>query len=147
MFLNGALLRFWAVDFALSSWSGHATLTHTCNKATWGSQMGVSICKSYKAMFTLSFCCIVSLSSHLVLHLSSSHLNTISKPVSSNISNNLIPTPKSTLLTRSVLVHYALRISMSPSIAILRDSADIGTDRRSLLTTLRHSMAQTMPSL
>ncbi|KAF2242212.1 hypothetical protein BU26DRAFT_524402 [Trematosphaeria pertusa] len=65
--LNAALLTLWAVSFALLSWWSSGTLAHVCNRANWDSDIGISICRIYKALFSFSLFGLVATLLALVL--------------------------------------------------------------------------------
>jgi hypothetical protein len=52
--LNSILALLWAVGFALLSWWSVGTLTHVCDTDHWEDDLGVSVCKMYKALFSFS---------------------------------------------------------------------------------------------
>jgi hypothetical protein len=52
--LNSGLTLLWAVAFSLLSWWSSGTLSHVCNKDSWDDELGVSICRLYKALFSFS---------------------------------------------------------------------------------------------
>ncbi|KAF9697576.1 hypothetical protein EKO04_004239 [Ascochyta lentis] len=52
--LNTILSLLWTLSFALLAWWASSTLTHACVLATWESETGVRVCKSYKALFSFA---------------------------------------------------------------------------------------------
>ncbi|KAF2679724.1 hypothetical protein K458DRAFT_374533 [Lentithecium fluviatile CBS 122367] len=65
--LNAALLLLWAVSFSLLSWWSSGTLRHFCTRANWDDDTGVSICRTYKALFSFSLIGLVATLVALVL--------------------------------------------------------------------------------
>jgi hypothetical protein len=58
--LNSALALLWAVSFSLLSWWSSGTLSHVCSKDNWDNDMGMSVCRLYKALFSFSLLGLVS---------------------------------------------------------------------------------------
>ncbi|ORY17432.1 hypothetical protein BCR34DRAFT_37955 [Clohesyomyces aquaticus] len=52
--LNSVLSLLWTVGFALLTWWSSGTLSHVCNRKNWDNETGVSICRTYKALFAFS---------------------------------------------------------------------------------------------
>ncbi|KAH8722924.1 hypothetical protein GQ44DRAFT_621446 [Phaeosphaeriaceae sp. PMI808] len=52
--LNSSLALLWAVSFSLLSWWSSGTLTHVCNRENWDDELGISVCRLYKALFSFS---------------------------------------------------------------------------------------------
>jgi hypothetical protein len=52
--LNASLAFLWAVAFSLLSWWSSGTLAHVCSKESWDNELGVSVCRLYKALFSFS---------------------------------------------------------------------------------------------
>jgi hypothetical protein len=65
--LNSGLALLWAVSFSLLSWWSSGTLSHICNKDSWESELGISVCRLYKALFSFSLLGLVSTLVALVL--------------------------------------------------------------------------------
>jgi hypothetical protein len=65
--LNSGLALLWAVSFSLLSWWSSGTLSHVCNKDSWESELGISVCRMYKALFSFSLLGLVSTLVALVL--------------------------------------------------------------------------------
>lgn len=65
--LDAVLLLLWAVSFALLSWWSSGTLRHFCNRANWEDNTGVSICRTYKALFSFALLGLVATLAVLVL--------------------------------------------------------------------------------
>lgn len=58
--LNSALALVWAVSFSLLSWWSSGTLSHVCNVDNWDSDLGISVCRLYKALFSFALLGFVS---------------------------------------------------------------------------------------
>jgi len=58
--LNSALALLWAVSFGLLSWWSSGTLSHVCNVDNWDSELGISVCRLYKALFSFSLLGLVA---------------------------------------------------------------------------------------
>lgn len=65
--LNSLLALLWAVSFSLLSWWSSGTLSHVCSKDNWDSEVGVSVCRLYKALFSFSLLGLLSTIVALVL--------------------------------------------------------------------------------
>ncbi|KAJ4983678.1 hypothetical protein SVAN01_10836 [Stagonosporopsis vannaccii] len=52
--LNGVLAALWAVSFALLSWWSASTLSSACAVKNWESDVGTSVCRTYKALFSFA---------------------------------------------------------------------------------------------
>lgn len=65
--LNAALLLLWAVSFALLSWWSAGTLRHVCTRANWDDDTGISICRTYKALFSFALLGLVATGAALFL--------------------------------------------------------------------------------
>lgn len=65
--LNSSLAILWAVGFALLTWWSSGTLAHVCNVENWESDMGISVCRLYKALFSFALLGLVSTLLALVL--------------------------------------------------------------------------------
>ncbi|KAJ5347241.1 hypothetical protein MYU51_004379 [Penicillium brevicompactum] len=52
--LNIILTILWALSLGLMAWSMAGSITTTCTAATWGNSAGITVCRSYKAMFTFT---------------------------------------------------------------------------------------------
>lgn len=65
--LNSGLALLWAIAFSLLSWWSAGTLSHVCNKDSWDDELGVSICRMYKALFSFSLLGLLSTLVALVL--------------------------------------------------------------------------------
>ncbi|KAF2728411.1 hypothetical protein EJ04DRAFT_504099 [Polyplosphaeria fusca] len=65
--LNSLLFILWAVGFALLAWWTSSTLSHVCNRANWDTNMGISICRVYKALFSFALLGLLSTLLALVL--------------------------------------------------------------------------------
>lgn len=58
--LNAVLLVLWSVSFALLSWWSSGTLAHVCTRSNWDDETGVSICRTYKALFSFALFALVA---------------------------------------------------------------------------------------
>ncbi|OAK96567.1 hypothetical protein IQ06DRAFT_44665 [Phaeosphaeriaceae sp. SRC1lsM3a] len=65
--LNSVLAVLWAVSFALLSWWSSGTLSHVCSKDNWDDELGISVCRLYKALFSFSLLGLLSTIVALVL--------------------------------------------------------------------------------
>jgi hypothetical protein len=65
--LNASLALLWAVGFSLLSWWSSGTLAHVCNTDNWEDDMGVLVCRTYKALFSFSLIGLLSTLLALVL--------------------------------------------------------------------------------
>jgi len=65
--LNSLLALLWAVSFSLLSWWSSGTLSHVCSRDNWDSEVGVSVCRLYKALFSFSLLGLVSTLVALIL--------------------------------------------------------------------------------
>ncbi|CAO2647702.1 Nn.00g086240.m01.CDS01 [Neocucurbitaria sp. VM-36] len=58
--LNSTLALLWSVSFSLLSWWSFGTLKHICNVDNWENDMGISVCRLYKALFSFALFGLVS---------------------------------------------------------------------------------------
>lgn len=58
--LNGSLGVLWAVSFALLAWWSAATLASACAVENWESDLGQSVCRTYKALFSFALLGLVA---------------------------------------------------------------------------------------
>lgn len=58
--LNSSLAIVWSVGFALLSWWSSGTLSHVCNVDNWDDDLGISVCRLYKALFSFALFGLVS---------------------------------------------------------------------------------------
>ncbi|KAF1850303.1 uncharacterized protein K460DRAFT_273142 [Cucurbitaria berberidis CBS 394.84] len=58
--LNGALTLLWSVAFSLLSWWSSSTLSHVCNVDNWEDELGISVCRLYKALFSFALLGLVA---------------------------------------------------------------------------------------
>ncbi|KAF2825187.1 hypothetical protein CC86DRAFT_467700 [Ophiobolus disseminans] len=65
--LNSGLALLWAVSFSLLSWWSSGTLSHVCSRDNWDSELGMSVCRLYKALFSFSLLGLLSTLVALVL--------------------------------------------------------------------------------
>lgn len=52
--LNSVIGIIWALAFGLLSWWSSGTLTMSCNKDKWNSDLGTSVCRLYKSLFSFT---------------------------------------------------------------------------------------------
>ncbi|KAJ6012536.1 hypothetical protein N7499_011794 [Penicillium canescens] len=57
---NIILLILWAISFGLVCWSLSGTITTSCTTTHWGNSTGISVCRSYKALFTFTIIALVA---------------------------------------------------------------------------------------
>ncbi|CAG7922048.1 unnamed protein product [Penicillium olsonii] len=60
--LNIILTILWALSLGLMGWSMAGSITTSCTTAVWGNSAGITVCRSYKALFTFT---ITGLASHI----------------------------------------------------------------------------------
>jgi hypothetical protein len=65
--LNSALALLWSVAFSLLAWWSSGTLTHVCNIDNWDDDLGMHVCRLYKALFSFSTLGLVTTLLALVL--------------------------------------------------------------------------------
>lgn len=65
--LNSVLALVWSVAFSLLAWWSSGTLTHVCNVDNWADELGISVCRLYKALFSFALLGLVSTLFALVL--------------------------------------------------------------------------------
>lgn len=65
--LNSALALLWSVSFSLLAWWSSGTLTHVCNIDNWDNDLGLHVCRLYKALFSFSLLGMVATLLALVL--------------------------------------------------------------------------------
>ncbi|KAF2029798.1 hypothetical protein EK21DRAFT_112474 [Setomelanomma holmii] len=65
--LNSSLALLWAVSFSLLSWWSSGTLAHVCSKDNWDNEVGISVCRLYKALFSFGLLGLVSTLVALIL--------------------------------------------------------------------------------
>ncbi|OAL54719.1 hypothetical protein IQ07DRAFT_501723 [Pyrenochaeta sp. DS3sAY3a] len=65
--LNSVLALVWSVAFSLLAWWSSGTLTHVCNIDNWTDELGISVCRLYKALFSFALLGLVSTLCALVL--------------------------------------------------------------------------------
>jgi hypothetical protein len=58
--LNSSLALLWVVAFSLLSWWSSGTLSHVCNRDKWEDDLGVSVCRLYKTLFSFSLLGLLS---------------------------------------------------------------------------------------
>ena len=54
IFLNGGLLALWLVSWSLLTWWMGHTLRNWCDVDNWNEELGIMICRIYKALFTFT---------------------------------------------------------------------------------------------
>ena len=65
--INSGLALLWAVAFSLLSWYSSGTLSHVCNQEQWDDDLGISVCRLYKALFSFSLFGLLSTIMALIL--------------------------------------------------------------------------------
>ncbi|MCJ1309806.1 hypothetical protein MMC25_003467 [Agyrium rufum] len=68
-YINGSLLLLWIVAFALQMYNLHGTLTHRCTIGNWGTDLGVHVCRIYKALAAFTTTALLSSIAALLLDL------------------------------------------------------------------------------
>ncbi|EXJ93072.1 hypothetical protein A1O3_01628 [Capronia epimyces CBS 606.96] len=51
---NLLILIVWTVGLALLTWNLYGALGHSCSRANWGSDDGMMVCRTYKALYSFS---------------------------------------------------------------------------------------------
>ncbi|EON68614.1 hypothetical protein W97_07872 [Coniosporium apollinis CBS 100218] len=69
LILNAGLFMAWTISFAMLAWYSGSTLTHVCNRDNWKDDMGVMVCRVYKALFGFAVLGVVSTLLALLLDL------------------------------------------------------------------------------
>lgn len=52
--INSGLLVLWAVSWALLTWWMSGTLANACDVRHWNEDVGIMVCRIYKALFTFA---------------------------------------------------------------------------------------------
>jgi hypothetical protein len=52
--INTGLTILWMLGFALLTWNLSGTLSHTCNVDNWDHDVGIMVCRMYKAIETFT---------------------------------------------------------------------------------------------
>ncbi|RMZ68394.1 marvel domain-containing 2 [Pyrenophora seminiperda CCB06] len=65
--LNAALALLWSLAFSLLTWWAGGTLAHVCDTRNWESEMGVGVCRMYKALFSFALLGLVATLAALAL--------------------------------------------------------------------------------
>jgi hypothetical protein len=65
--LNSGLALLWSVAFSLLTWWSSSTLAHVCSVDNWDSDMGLHVCRLYKALFSFSLLGLIATLFALVL--------------------------------------------------------------------------------
>jgi len=60
VFLNGALFVIWTVSFSMLMYWSSGTLLHVCNVDNWQVDVGIMVCRLYKALFAFALLGFVS---------------------------------------------------------------------------------------
>ncbi|KAL1642181.1 hypothetical protein SLS61_009795 [Didymella pomorum] len=60
LILNGSLAILWALSFSLLAWWSSATLASACAVENWESELGQSVCRTYKALFSFALLGLVA---------------------------------------------------------------------------------------
>jgi len=67
LMLNGALFLLWGAGFGMLSWWASITLFHRCAVENWHDEVGVMVCRIYKALYAFGLLGFVSTLSAFVL--------------------------------------------------------------------------------
>jgi len=67
LLLNGALFLLWGAGFGMLSWWASITLFHRCQIENWHDEVGVMVCRIYKALYAFGLIGFVSTLSALIL--------------------------------------------------------------------------------
>lgn len=54
VFLNGTLFVIWTVSFSMLMYWSSGTLLHVCNVDNWKADVGIMVCRLYKALFAFA---------------------------------------------------------------------------------------------
>lgn len=54
LLINGALAVLWAMSWGILTWYMSGTLAGVCNLDNWEHDVGVMVCRIYKALFTFA---------------------------------------------------------------------------------------------
>ncbi|KAL2422016.1 hypothetical protein ABEF95_006367 [Exophiala dermatitidis] len=54
LFMNSLILILWTIGLGLLTWNMYGTLGHSCSRANWASDAGMSICRIYKALYSFA---------------------------------------------------------------------------------------------
>lgn len=52
--INGLLAVLWGLSFGLLTWYMSSTLGETCDKEHWNEEVGIMVCRIYKALWTFT---------------------------------------------------------------------------------------------
>lgn len=52
--INGFLLVIWAISWSLLTWFMSGTLANMCDVQHWHEDVGIMVCRIYKALFTFT---------------------------------------------------------------------------------------------
>lgn len=68
LYLHAVVLLFWIAAFALLSYRlGNMVLGHACTLALWQTEMGLMVCRMYKAMYSFATICLLTSMAHVAL--------------------------------------------------------------------------------
>ncbi|MCJ1380096.1 hypothetical protein MMC17_003199 [Xylographa soralifera] len=77
-FVNGFLSVLWMLGFALLAWNLSGLLSHKCTIENWSSELGVMVCRIYKALMSFTVIGMLTTLAALILdihtHRATSHL-------------------------------------------------------------------------
>ncbi|KAF4240413.1 hypothetical protein CNMCM8980_001306 [Aspergillus fumigatiaffinis] len=69
---NTILLILWLISLGLLSWSMSHTILTTCNATYWATSTGITVCRTYKALFTFTctstFAVIAAVALDIIIH-------------------------------------------------------------------------------
>ncbi|KAF4158107.1 hypothetical protein CNMCM6936_005275 [Aspergillus lentulus] len=69
---NTILLILWLISLGLLSWSMSHTILTTCNATYWATSTGITVCRTYKALFTFTctstFAAVAAVALDIVIH-------------------------------------------------------------------------------
>ncbi|MCJ1404472.1 hypothetical protein MMC11_007698 [Xylographa trunciseda] len=98
--LNGFLSVLWMLGFALLAWNLSGLLSHKCTIENWSSELGVMVCRIYKALMSFTITGMITTLCALILdihtHRSASHLgayDSMRDPSNHDSKTNLHPVP------------------------------------------------------
>lgn len=67
LILNIPILLLWILGLSLLGWNMAGTLGHVCNTANWGREVGIMVCRLYKALFSFTLLGAISAVAIVVL--------------------------------------------------------------------------------
>jgi len=65
--INAVLFLLWGAGFGMLSWWANSTIFHQCNTVTWNDEVGIMVCRIYKALYAFGMLGFVSTLLALVL--------------------------------------------------------------------------------